>query len=198
MKQTRRLPQILSKEEVRIVINSAKTLMQKSMFMLAYGSGLRLSEITSLRVTDIDSVNMRIFVRQGKGDRDRFAILPQATLETLRDYWIAHRPKEWLFEAPRKEGKYLDATLYEAFKSALKRSGVKQSGSIHLLRHCFATHLYEDGCSLLELKKLLGHARIDTTTWYIQLARSRFTGVISPIDTFPMTSGKLNEVNANA
>ena len=190
MRETRRIPQIFTREEVHSIIDSAGTLINKSMFMLAYGSGLRLSEITNLRVADIESTQMRILVRHGKGDRDRYAILPQVTLETLREYWRAYHPKEWLFVAPKKGGAYAAKTLYDAFKSALKRSGVTKPGTIHFFRHCFATHLYEDGCGLLELRDLLGHARISTTAWYTQLADTRLRRVVSPIDTLMAHSGK--------
>ena len=182
MKQKRKLPQIFTREEVVEIIGSAETLIHKAMLMLAYGSGLRLSEITNLKITDIESKQMRIFIRSGKGDRDRYAMLPQTTLETLREYWKAYRPKEWLFESPTTGGKYYARTLQEAFKAALRRSGIKKPGTIHTLRHCFATHLYEDGHNLLALKKLLGHVRIDTTAWYTQLAYSEILSLKSPLD----------------
>ena len=198
VKQTRRIPQIYTKEEVRRIIDSAETLIHKSMLMLAYGSGLRLSEITHLKVTDIESDQMRILVRHGKGDRDRYAMLPQVTLDTLREYWKEYRPKEWLFEAPEKGGKYVNRTLAGAFKAALKRSGVTKPGSIHALRHCYATHLYEDGHNLLAMKKLLGHVRIDTTAWYTQLAYSQVLGLKSPIETLPKKKGRPRKVNPDA
>jgi site-specific recombinase XerD len=182
MKQKRSLPQIYTKAEVKQIIDSAETLIHKAMLMLAYGSGLRLSEIVSLKISDIESKQKRIFIRSGKGDRDRYAMLSDVTLETLREYWKAYRPKDWLFEAPRTGGHYHDRTLQDAFKSALSRSGIKKPGTIHTLRHCFATHLYEDGHNLLALKKLLGHVRIDTTAWYTQLAYSDIIALRSPID----------------
>lgn len=190
LKQTRRIPQIFTKEEVSKIIDSAETLIHKSMLMLAYGSGLRLSEITHLKVSDIESEHMRILVRQGKGDRDRYAMLPQKTLETLREYWKEYRPRDWLFIAPNTGGKYHERTLQDAFKAALKRSGVQKHGTIHTLRHCFATHLYEDGHNLLALKKLLGHVRIDTTAWYTQLAYSEVLRLKSPLDTLPKKKGR--------
>lgn len=198
LKQTRRIPQIFNKEEVRKILDSTGTLRDKSMLMLAYGSGLRLSEITNLVPSDIESDQMRILVRRGKGDRDRYAMLPQVTLETLRDYWKEYRPSEWLFEAPRNGGKFHDKTLNDVFKRALKKSGVTKSGSLHTLRHCFATHLYEDGHNLLALKKLLGHVRIDTTAWYTQLAYSHVLGMTSPIETLPKKKGRPRKVNADA
>jgi site-specific recombinase XerD len=182
MKHKRSLPQIYTKEEVCQIIDSAETLIHKAMLMLAYGSGLRLSEIVNLKITDIESKQMRIFIRSGKGDRDRYAMLPEVTLATLREYWKAYRPTNWLFEAPKVGGRYHVRTLQDAFKSALRKSGIKKPGTIHTLRHCFATHLYEDGHNLLALKKLLGHVRIDTTAWYTQLAYSDILSLKSPID----------------
>ena len=194
LKQTRRLPQLFSQEEVRKIIDSAGNLTHKSMFMLAYGSGLRLSEITGLKVSDIESDQMRILIRHGKGDRDRYAMLPKATLETLREYWQEYRPKEWLFEAPVSGGQYKIRTVQDALHAARKRSGVTTYGTIHTLRHCFATHFYEDGHNLLALKKLLGHVRIDTTAWYTQLAYSQVLGLKSPIDTLPKKRGRKPKV----
>jgi site-specific recombinase XerD len=182
MKQKRRLPQIYTKDEVIEIIDNAETLIHKVMLMLAYGSGLRLSEVTNLKATDIESGQMRILIRSGKGDRDRYAMLPQTTLEALREYWKAYRPKEWLFESPRMGGRYYGRTLQDAFKSALRKSGIKKPGTIHTLRHCFATHLYEDGHNLLALKKLMGHIRIDTTAWYTQLAYNDILALKSPLD----------------
>lgn len=198
LKQNRRIPQIFTKEEVRKIIDSTETLIHKSMLMLAYGSGLRLSEITNLKITDIESDQMRILIRHGKGDRDRYAMLPQVTLDTLREYWKEYRPQDWLFVAPRLGGRYRDKTLNDAFKAALTRSGVNKQGSIHMLRHCYATHFYEDGHNLLALKKLLGHVRIDTTAWYTQLAYSHVLGMKSPIETLPKKKGRPRKVNADA
>jgi len=183
LKQNRRIPELFTRDEVRRILDSTKTLIHKSMLMLAYGSGLRLSEITNLKATDIDSDKMRILIRHGKGDRDRYAMLPQTTLDTLREYWKRYRPKDWLFEAPQKGGRYVNTTLEDAFKSALKKSGVAKPGSIHRLRACFATHFYEDHHNILALQKLLGHARLDSTAWYTQLADSEMLGLISPIDS---------------
>ena len=166
LKQSRKIPQLYTRDEVLKIIESAETLKHKAMLMLAYGSGLRLSEIINLKITDVESGQNRILIRSGKGDRDRYAMLPQSTLETLRECRKAYRPKEWLFESPRTKAPYCQQTLQEAFKKALVNSGIKKQGSIHMFRHCFATHLYEDGHNLLALKKLMGHVRIDTTAWY--------------------------------
>jgi site-specific recombinase XerD len=183
VKQSRRIPKLFTRDEVHRILDSAGKLNHRSMLMLAYGSGLRVSEIINLKAADIESDKMRILVRHGKGDRDRYAMLPQTTLDTLREYWKKYRPKEWLFEAPQKGGRYAKRTLQDAFKSALKKSGVTTPGSIHRLRACFATHFYEDDHNILALKRLLGHARLDTTVWYTQLADSYVLGLKSPIDS---------------
>ncbi len=198
LKQIRSLPQIFTKEEVRKIIDCADNLTHKSMLMLAYGSGLRRSEITHLKVSDIDSVQMRVFIRKGKGGRDRYALLPEPTLITLREYWRAYRPKDWLFESPRLGGQYHGRTLQDAFKAALRKSGIAKKGTIHTLRHCFATHLLEDGNNLYAIKKLLGHVRIDTTVWYAQLADSEVLKVKSPIESLPKKRGRKPKAeNAN-
>lgn len=198
IKQIRTLPQLLTKDEIRRIIDCASNLQHKAMFMLAYGSGLRLSEITHLKVSDIDSKQMRIFVSQGKGSRDRYAMLPQATLEILRNYWREYRPQDWLFVAPRTGGKYNERTLQDAFKAALKRSGVQKEATVHTLRHNFATDLFNEGNNLLSIKKLLGHVRIDTTAWYTQIADSNVFKLKSPIDSLPKKRGRKPKEMANA
>ena len=198
LKQIRSLPQIFTKDEVRRIIDSAGSLTHKALLMLAYGSGLRLSEITNLKVCDIDSKQMRIFVRKGKGERDRFALLPESTLAVLREYWMEHHPKDWLFAAPKLGGQYRVKTVQDAFKKALKRSGVQKHGTVHTLRHCFATHLLEAGVDLYTIKKLLGHVRIDTTVWYSQLADSEVMKVKSPIDSLPKKRGRKPNAQAES
>ena len=127
LKQTRRIPQIFTKDEVRRILDNTDKLSHKVMLMLAYGSGLRISEITGLKPSDIESDKMRILIRRGKGDRDRYAMLPQVTLDTLREYWMEFRPKEWLFEAPSKGGRFIDKNLNDALRRALKKSGITKT-----------------------------------------------------------------------
>jgi site-specific recombinase XerD len=196
LKQIRSLPKLFTKDEVQEIINNAASLTHKALLMLAYGSGLRLSEITNLKVSDIDSKQMRLFIRKGKGGRDRYALLPESTLHILREYWLENRTKDWLFAAPKTGGQYHVRTVQDAFKSALRKSKISKSGTIHTLRHCFATHLLEDGVDLYTIKKLLGHVRIDTTVWYSQLADSKVLKVKSPIDSLSQNRGKKPEARA--
>jgi site-specific recombinase XerD len=188
-KYSRRIPQLFTREEICRIIGCAETLEHRVMFMLAYGSGLRISEVTNLKVSDIESNNMRILVRHGKGDRDRYVLLPQATLVALREYWLENRPKDWLFVSSTG-GKYVNRTLSDAFKTALMWSCVSKHGTFHYFRHCYATHSYEDGVDLLTLKSLLGHSRIDTTAWYTQLANTQLRQARSPIDSLQLGSAQ--------
>lgn len=190
IKQMRRIPELLTKDEIAKILETTPAFHHKAMFMLAYGSGLRLAEIINLKVTDIDSKQMRIFISKGKGDRDRFALLPQTTLEALREYWLncRPRPKDWLFIRPRTGEHVTVRLLQDAFKKAVRRAGIEKRATVHTLRHCFATHLLNEGKNLVEIKKLMGHVRIDTTAWYVQMADSDLYKLKSPLDTIGKTS----------
>jgi len=183
IKQTRSLPVLPTKEELSYLFYLAgESPRNRALFMTIYGSGLRLSEVANLKVSDIDSEQGRIFVRSGKGNRDRYAILPSKTLEALREYWKHSQPKEWLFIT--KHGtKMTERGIQDTWKSIVKRSGIPKRITVHTLRHCFATHLLNEGNNVFAIKRLLGHVRIDTTTWYLQLSDSETLKLKSPIDT---------------
>lgn len=151
--------------------------------MTIYGSGLRLSEISSLKISDIDSKNMRIFIDQGKGKKDRYALLSQANLEILHEYWKQYKPKYWLFEGIEKGSHISKRSVQDLFKKYLKKSGVNAPASIHTLRHSFATHLLQDGTNLFYIRDLLGHATIRTTTVYLHVATTDILKTTSPLDT---------------
>jgi len=181
-KETRRLPQLPSKEDIATLFMFTKDLRYRAMFMTIYGSGLRVSELVSLKISDIDSKNSRIIIRMGKGKKDRFALLPRATLFILREYYKAYRPKEWLFE--NKDGNRLTTrAVQKAFGDIVEKSEMEKKPTLHTLRHCFATHLLNDGKNLIEIKRLLGHARIDTTAWYLQLSDNQALSLTSPLDS---------------
>jgi len=183
IKQTRSLPVLPTKEELSYLFYLAgESSRNRTLFMTIYGSGLRLSEAANLKVSDIDSEQGRIFVRSGKGNRDRYAILPNKTLEALREYWKHSQPKEWLFIT--KHGtKMTERGIQDTWKSIVKRSGIPKRITVHTLRHCFATHLLNEGNNVFAIKRLLGHVRIDTTTWYLQLSDSETLKLKSPLDT---------------
>lgn len=183
LKQIRDIPILPTKEELGYLFYLAgDNLRNKALFMTIYGSGLRLSEAANLKVSDIDSEGGRIFIRKGKGSRDRYAILPKRTLEALRDYWTETHPKDWLF-VTKNGTKMTEKGIQDAWKKYIKRSGFTKHITVHTLRHCFATHMLNDGNNVFAIKRLLGHVRIDTTTWYLQFADSEILKLKSPLDT---------------
>jgi len=185
MKKPRHLPVVMSKEEVLAILDATANTKHKTMLMLAYSAGLRASEVVALKVTDIDSSSMRIFVHEGKGKKDRYAILSAVCLDQLRRYWRGCRPDHpdgWLFPGVCSAGHIKRGAVNTAFKKALIASGVKRDASPHVLRHCFATHLLEDGASLLDIKELLGHKSLSSTMVYLHLVNPSGR-VVSPLDT---------------
>lgn len=183
LKQVRDIPILPTKEELGYLFYLAgDNLRNKALFMTIYGSGLRLSEAANLKVNDIDSDGGRIFIRKGKGSRDRYAILPKKTLEVLREYWKEYQPKEWLF-VTKNGTKMTGRGIQDAWKTIVKRSGFAKHITVHTLRHCFATHLLNEGNNVFAIKRLLGHVRIDTTAWYLQFSDSDILKLKSPLDT---------------
>jgi site-specific recombinase XerD len=185
MRVPQTLPEVLTREEVNTLITVCENAKHKALLLLAYGSGLRSGEITSLRVRDIDSKEMRVFVRGGKNKRDHYTILSQTTLEALRDYWRLFRPNSpegWLFPGFRNIGHLTRAAVALAFDTCVSRTNIIKEVSPHSLRHAFATHLLEDGVELTQIKELLGHYRINSTMVYLHLVNAT-KGVTSPADT---------------
>jgi len=183
-KKQKSLPVILSRNEIQYLLTNCNNVKHKSFFMLAYGGGLRVSEIAALKVCDINSKSMRIFIRAGKGKKDRYTILSNECLCVLREYWSMYRPKHkegWLFTGIKNVTKITPDAIEVAFKSWIKRLGIQKNVSIHSLRHAFATHLLEDGINIFQIKELLGHASLNSTTVYLHLANTT-AGVVSPLD----------------
>ncbi len=186
LKEDNSLPEILSREEIARLLACCDNLKHKAMFALAYGSGLRVSEICALRVQDIDSKEMRVFVRSGKRNKDRYTLLSRYTLEVLRDYWRHNRPNHpegLLFPGWRNLSPITRESINRALEKWLRIAGITRKVSIHSLRHAFATHLLEDGTDLFTIKELLGHSSISSTTVYLHLANVSARAV-SPADRF--------------
>lgn len=186
MKVPKDLPDVLTKEEVSQLISVCTNAKHKALLLLAYGSGLRSGEIIRLRVKDIDSKEMRIFVKGGKSKRDHYTILSKTTLDALREYWRVFRPNSpdgWLFPGMRNIGHITRAAVALAFDTCVSRTNISKEVSPHSLRHAFGTHMYEDGVDLIKIKELLGHHRIQSTTIYVHLARTATRGLVSPADT---------------
>jgi len=187
MKVPKELPVILTRDEIAGLIAQITNLKHKALLLTVYGSGLRISELASLKTTDVDSVSMRVLVRNGKGQKDRYTILSEASLLALRDYWRRYRPQSpdgYIFPGSKNIGHITGDAVWNVIKSAAGRMGIQKNVSPHTFRHCFATHLLEDGYSLLQIKELLGHSSIQSTTIYLHLANTT-AGVTSPADKLP-------------
>lgn len=177
------LPVVLSHEEVVLFFDHVPSLKYRAVLMTCYGAGLRISEAVALKVSDIDSQRMLIRVEQGKGHKDRYAMLSPRLLEVLRVYWRAARPQHYLFPSWR-EGRHLTtATLQTVCREAWLRSGLRKKVTAHTLRHSFATHLLENGTDIRVIQVLLGHSRIDTTARYTAVSPQVIGSTLSPLDT---------------
>jgi len=185
-KKRKTLPEILTREETQMLIGECTNVKHKAFFLLAYGGGLRVSEIAALRIKDIDSKSMRIFVQAGKGKKDRYTILSNECLCTLREYWTIYHPKHpagLLFLGTDNRKCITTAGIANAFDSWVERVGITKKVSMHSLRHGFSTHLLEDGATIFQIKELLGHASLNSTTVYLHLANTT-AGVVSPADRY--------------
>lgn len=198
----RELPVILSKVEIVKFFSVIDNLRDRAIFETIYGAGLRLSEIAHLRVQDIDSEGMRVFVHQGKGGKDRYTLLSQRNLTVLREYWKTFRPNHpegYLFYTRNgKERCMSSRAIQDAFHKYCKKAELSDKFSVHTLRHCFATHLLESGVDVCRIKQLMGHTHIQSTTFYLHLLN--FDGSVkSPLDMLPKKRGrKPKKVQANA
>lgn len=185
-KVPRRLPQILSREEVAQVIAAAHSLMHRTMLMLLYSTGMRNAELRHLQVQDIDSRRMLIHIRLGKGGRDRYVPLSPALLETLRAYYRWMRPTRYLFPGQergwRADKPLTPKVVWDACVGAGQRAGLRKRCSPHLLRHTFATHLLEAGADLRTIQLLLGHVDLDHTIVYLHLSQRHLHAVANPLD----------------
>ena len=183
-KKTNELPKMFNQDEVASIINKTTNKKHKTMLMLAYSAGLRVSEVVSLRTSDIDSKRMTIMIRQAKGKKDRLASLSPVLLVMLREYAKAYQPdkKGFLFEGNNKGGCYSTRSLQEVLQAAKKKAGVLKQGSIHSLRHSFATHLVDRGTDISMIQKLLGHNSIKTTLRYLHTSNKDLLKIISPLD----------------
>lgn len=182
LKEYKRLPAILSQQEVQSLFDATKNLKHKCMLMTVYSSGLRVSEVAKLKINDIDSKNMQIFIRDGKGKKDRYTLLSQTNLEILREYWKKYRPNDWLFEGHKKGTHITPRSIQRILQSSRNKAGIKKPICVHTLRHCFATHLLEADTNLYHIKQLLGHTSLQTTSMYLHLMRMDVLKVKSPLD----------------
>jgi len=183
IKERRRLPIVLSPEEVKKIFDATEYLKHKAILMTIYSGGLRVSEVCNLKITDIDSKNMQIFIREGKGKKDRYTLLSKSNLEILREYWKEYKPKEFLFSGRYRTDAINPRSVQRVFEKARKKAGISKHATVHTLRHSFATHLLDSGTDICYIQRLLGHTRISTTTIYLHLRRMDLLSIKSPLDT---------------
>jgi integrase/recombinase XerD len=183
MRKARRKPRVYSREELQRLFAACHDPRFRAFLLTVYGAGLRLNEACHLKVGDIESSRMMLRIEAGKGAKDRYTILSPWLLAELRRYYACCRPGHWLFPSRRDPSRpMIDGCAQKMFYAALKMAGLPNRGGIHCLRHSFATHLLEEGCDLVALKKLLGHSHFVTTANYIAVTRERLRGVPSPLD----------------
>lgn len=180
-----RLPVVLSPEEVMHFLASVDSLKHRTILTTAYAAGLRVSEATHLRVTDIDSQRMVVRVDQGKGRKDRYVMLSPRLLEVLRDYWKVARPKAWLFPGEVPGQPITKDAVELACQKARRASGIAKPITPHSLRHAFATHLLEAGTDVRRIQLLMGHRSLATTSRYLKVATSEVCATTSPLDLLP-------------
>jgi integrase/recombinase XerD len=190
-KRPRRLPTVLSQDEVARLIDAACNLMHRTILMTLYSTGLRRAELCALKVADIDSERMVVHVVQGKGGRDRDVLLSPKLLETLREYWRWIKPKTYLFPGMvnnwRADVPINHKVVWVAVKEAAQRAGITKRVSPHTLRHSFATHMLEAGADLRTIQVLLGHAKLADTTVYLHLSRRHLQAVSSPLEAVDLS-----------
>ena len=181
-KRERRLPVVLSRQEVQQLFAVAGNIKHKALFMTAYDAGLRLSEILNLRIEDIDSQRMVIRICQGKGKKDRYGRLSKGLLTLLREYWRACRPESFLFPGACRHKRYDVSTPGQILKQLCRKAGITKCVSMHTLRHSFATHLLEAGTNLRVIQQLLGHSNIQTTCLYTHISIEELREAPSPME----------------
>jgi site-specific recombinase XerD len=200
VEQPRKLPTVLTQDEVARLLDAAPSAKYKAALSVAYGAGLRASEVVSLKVSDIDSTRMILRVEQGKGRKDRLAMLSPMLLDILRDWWRIGKPKAWLFPGQNPVNPMSTRQLNRACHMAAQLAEIKKRVSLHTLRHSFATHLLEQDIDIRVIQVLLGHAKLNTTALYTRVATSTIRKVMSPLDRLslietPKAGPKKNKTN---
>lgn len=177
------LPSVMKAEEVLQLLQSVQNIKHRTILMLLYSTGMRVSEIVNCKIADIDSKNMRIKVVQGKGAKDRYTIISQQVLLELRAYYIIYKPVQYLFNGTRAGNKYSVRSVQHLMQKALIKIGLdNKSYTIHTIRHSFATHLLDNGTDLYTIKELLGHSSLQTTMRYLHLTSRRIDEIKNPYD----------------
>jgi site-specific recombinase XerD len=180
-KRVQRLPQVISKEDMVRIVANIGNIKHKCIISLIYSAGLRRSELIQLKISDIDSQRMMIFIRGGKGNKDRYTLLSNSVLRDLRKYHQEYQPKAYLFEGVHG-GRYSASSIRKILNRAVQKVGINRRVTPHMLRHSFATHLLEDKVDLRYIQTLLGHKNSKTTEIYTHVAQYAIRGIKSPLD----------------
>ena len=181
-KKSKTLPNVLSKEEIKNILEAHSNIKHKIMLCLIYSCGLRRSELLHLKPLDIDSKRNVVMIRQSKGKKDRITPLSGKILDLLREYYTQYRPKTWLFEGQEVNNPYSEQSLQSVLKSALKKANISKPVTLHWLRHSYATHLLESGTDLRYIQELLGHNSSRTTEIYTHVSTKSLQQIKSPFD----------------
>ena len=194
-KKVLHLPASLSREEVNTLIEAAPTPFQRTLLMALYATGLRRAELARLKITDIDSARSVIHVQGGKGRKDRDVMLSQNLLAALREHWrrLRRKPAIWVFPGNRwhtADHPISPKVIWVACREAAQRAGLHKEVHPHTLRHCFATHLLEDGADLRTIQILLGHRDLEETTIYLHLSQQHLNAIPSPLDSLPLARNR--------
>ncbi len=195
--RSRKLPEILSQKQVQTLFDACTNIRDRALLMLVYGSGLRVSEAVKLKPNHIETDRGLVRIEQSKGRKDRYTLLSKNALEQLREYWVEYRPESYLFFGRDKQLPMSVAAAQKIYYRTKKAAGIKVGKGIHTLRHCFATHLLEQGIDIYLIKRFLGHVSIHTTLIYLHLVPDRMAEVTSPLDKLELSREKVDAVNAN-
>lgn len=176
-----KIPKVFSQEDIKKMLDACENIKHRAMLATIYSCGLRLSELINLQIKDIDSSSMTVTVRRSKGNRDRVVVLSEKLLLLLREYFVEYKPKAYLFEG-QSGGKYSERSVQKVLKQAISKAKINKDGSVHTLRHSYATHLVEQGTDIRFVQELLGHKSIKTTLIYTHLTDATKRKIKSPLD----------------
>lgn len=198
VRKTRKLPTVLTQEEVWHIINATDNMKHRLLLMATYSAGLRASEVAVLKAKDIDSKRMLIKVEDGKGGKDRYTLLSVRLLKELRHYYRTCRPKTYLFPSSYKGREILSyESIRSIYEKARKKAGIKKGPGLHTLRHSFATHLLEAGYDIRKIQVLMGHNSLTTTMIYLHVSRKTLSKIKSPLDLFDPEDAATNDGEVN-
>ena len=181
-KKPTKLPKVISKERIADLINSIENVKHKTIIMLTYACGLRVSEVVSLKIKHIDGQRKTVYLEDAKGKIDRVVSLSPNMLIMLREYYKQYQPKDYLFEGQFKDKHLSERSMQQVIQAAKRKAGIKQDGSMHMLRHSFATHLLDKGIDVVFIQKLLGHKDIKTTLRYLHVTNKDLIHILSPLE----------------